>query len=139
MLYGEKKITAKKAIEIRNYVDGKMALWEPDPNLTPELQIRKIEELINDGFTIEFKDTFKQDKKFLRMISGLMTKDEKQSDQTKQGGYQGSFFNNSSVLSKEKSTQQSGLVLPSVYSKANNVSGFNTSMSKDYPMNSPYV
>ena len=59
MLYGEKKITAKKAIEIRNYVDGKMALWEPDPNLTPELQIRKMEELINDGFTIEFKDTFK--------------------------------------------------------------------------------
>jgi len=30
LLFGFKKMTAKKLIEIRDYVDSKMELWEPD-------------------------------------------------------------------------------------------------------------
>jgi len=79
VLFGFKKMTAKKLIEIKDYVDSKMELWEPDLNKSLELQVKKIEELLNDGYTFEVGEKLKSDKNFQRIVAKLLTKKENKS------------------------------------------------------------
>ncbi|CDW84993.1 UNKNOWN [Stylonychia lemnae] len=125
LLFGFKKMTAQKLIEIRDYVDSRMELWEPDLNQSLELQVKKIEELLNDGYTFEINDKLKNDKNFQRIVAKLLTKKDSKSS------HNASFINHSPSVS---TNLNSGIVLPSINTKGNqNYSGFNTSMSKDYP------
>eukprot|EP00347_Sterkiella_histriomuscorum_P023603 403334026 len=129
LLMASKKMTAKKLIEIRDYVDGRIETWQPDIGKSLDLQVRKIEELLNEGYIFEVDEKIKNDEKFQRMISKIITKKDK--DQKNR------YKNSTSMFqSPSQSTQaHSGFVLPSLTSKINMnaASGFNTSMSKDYP------
>jgi hypothetical protein len=42
-LYGYRKINAQKQIEIKDYMDERLAMWEPDLGKCLDLQVKKIE------------------------------------------------------------------------------------------------
>lgn len=70
-------MTARKQIEVREYVDERMKLWEPDIGRTMELQVKKIEELLNDGYYVEMDESMKNDRLLQKLLDSLITKKDR--------------------------------------------------------------
>ncbi len=76
-IYSEKEMTIHKQIRIKNFVDSRLAMWEANIGESLELQVKKIEELLNNGYEFEISDSLRNDKQFQKVVSKLLTKNEK--------------------------------------------------------------